>query len=306
MSGPTIGIDIGQSGSRARSADPAAPREVSGPGYWSAPAAGIVRDLVLALAPAPGARLRLGVGLSGYEAQTGQARAMGEALEQAGHAARVALADDGLTAYLGALGLAAGGMVAAGTGSVALALDPGAGLARVDGWGAELGDHGSGYWIGREAIRRGLRLYDEGRQDGLVSRLIAHWGPLDTIAARWRTRRPGIEEIAAFARPVIALAHDGNAASRAILEDAARQLAGSLAMALRRAGLAERPVPVTGLGGIFAAGEIVSAPFAAALLPLVPAARHTAPQGDPLAGCIRLAGLAPDPVLRPLFETYGD
>ena len=300
-----IGIDIGQSGSRARLAGSLGTDVITGPGYWSAPVPQLVHDLVVALSPGRSA-LKLGIGLTGYEPQTGQAVAIGSALLTSGIAARVAVADDGLTAYLGALGDTAGGLIAAGTGSVALALDPGTAMARTDGWGSELGDHGSGYWIGREAIRQALRLVDGQQADSLTGALAEQFGPIESISALWRRQRPGVDEIAAFAHPVIELARGGNATCQALLDRAAQQLAESLAMALRRAGLAERQVPYAALGGIFAAGDLVGAPFRRAMRDLVPAAFHKAAIGDALDGCIRLAELAPDPVLRPLYETFGD
>ncbi|MBJ3783109.1 N-acetylglucosamine kinase [Devosia sediminis] len=298
-----IGIDIGQSGSRARRSGSS--EDMTGPGYWSAPIPVLVRDLVQAIAPVD-EPLRLGVGLTGYEPQSNQASAIGQALSEAGFRASVVIADDCLTAYLGALDCEPGGMVIAGTGSVALALDPGHAMARADGWGSELGDHGSGYWIGREAIRQGLRLHDAGLEDALVDSLVDHWGPLATIASTWRRDRPDIEAIAAFARPVITLAGEGNATATDIASRAARHLAESLAMTIQRAGLSERAVPYTGLGGIFAAGAAITTPFVEAMQTLMPAAHYRPPEADPLTGCITLAEIRPDPVMQPLYETFGD
>ena len=51
----------------------------------------------------------------------------------------------------------------AGTGAIALAEGP-RGYFVCDGWGAELGDSGSGYWIGREALRTALRQLEDGEE----------------------------------------------------------------------------------------------------------------------------------------------
>lgn len=64
--------------------------------------------------------------------------------------------------------LAAGGAsrgiaVIAGTGSVAWGIDSEGRQARSGGWGHLLGDEGSGYWIGREAVRCTLRQHDNQR-----------------------------------------------------------------------------------------------------------------------------------------------
>ncbi|WP_275092119.1 BadF/BadG/BcrA/BcrD ATPase family protein, partial [Microbacterium sp. K36] len=64
-----------------------------------------------------------------------------------------------VTAHAGALDGAAGVLLIAGTGAVALGVDP-SGARLVDGWGPELGDFGSGSWLGREALRAVLRAHD--------------------------------------------------------------------------------------------------------------------------------------------------
>lgn len=64
----------------------------------------------------------------------------------------------------GAPGLAArdgeaGGLLIAGTGAMALGVNAGSHRS-VDGWGPDLGDLGSGSWIGREGVRAVLRARD--------------------------------------------------------------------------------------------------------------------------------------------------
>lgn len=69
-----------------------------------------------------------------------------------------------------AAGSAAEGIaVIAGTGSVAWGTDAAGRQARSGGWGHLLGDEGSGYWLGREAVRHALRLSDQGREPDTLS-----------------------------------------------------------------------------------------------------------------------------------------
>lgn len=63
---------------------------------------------------------------------------------------------------LAAGGTDAGVAVIAGTGSVAWGRTPEGREARRGGWGHLLGDEGSSWWIGREAVRRTLRRHDTG------------------------------------------------------------------------------------------------------------------------------------------------
>ncbi|MBG6184940.1 N-acetylglucosamine kinase-like BadF-type ATPase [Arthrobacter sp. CAN_A214] len=75
--------------------------------------------------------------------------------------------------------LAGGGMetgiaVIAGTGSAAWGITADGTEARAGGWGYLLGDEGSGYWLGREAVRHSLRRANLGLpSDGLTTALLA-------------------------------------------------------------------------------------------------------------------------------------
>jgi glucosamine kinase len=73
---------------------------------------------------------------------------------------------------LAAGGLSAGIAVIAGTGSVAWGVDPAGRQARSGGWGYLLGDEGSGYWVGREAVRRTLRNHQLCREPGALARSV--------------------------------------------------------------------------------------------------------------------------------------
>jgi N-acetylglucosamine kinase-like BadF-type ATPase len=80
----------------------------------------------------------------------------------------------------------------AGTGSIALGQDGHGGAARAGGWGYLIGDEGSGYDLGRRAIRAAAKAADgRGLQTSLLSALLAHWGleePLQIIDAVYRER----------------------------------------------------------------------------------------------------------------------
>src|SRR6185312_6070030 len=71
----------------------------------------------------------------------------------------VHLVHDSVSSYLGALGDSRGAVIAAGTGSVTLAVGA-TDVVRIDGWGYIMGDAGSGYWLGREALVAVMRAFD--------------------------------------------------------------------------------------------------------------------------------------------------
>ncbi|WP_427017630.1 N-acetylglucosamine kinase [Pseudarthrobacter sp. P1] len=62
--------------------------------------------------------------------------------------------------------------VIAGTGSAAWGLDAAGAQSRAGGWGYLLGDEGSGYWFGREAVRHSLRRANRGLAPDVLTRLL--------------------------------------------------------------------------------------------------------------------------------------
>ncbi|MFW5787298.1 MAG: N-acetylglucosamine kinase [Halanaerobiales bacterium] len=72
------------------------------------------------------------------------------------------ITDDGEIALLGATGGKKGVILIAGTGSIAYGLKKDKQKIRRGGWGPIIGDEGSGYWLGMEAIRAGVK-FSEGR-----------------------------------------------------------------------------------------------------------------------------------------------
>lgn len=93
----------------------------------------------------------IGVGAAGAWAAPAAAQALAHALAASTNA-RTAVASDVVTAHAGALGGAPGVLLIAGTGAAALGADDD-GIRLVDGWGPDIGDFGSGSWLGREAAR---------------------------------------------------------------------------------------------------------------------------------------------------------
>ncbi|MGG1658471.1 N-acetylglucosamine kinase [Brevibacillus sp. NRS-1366] len=65
--------------------------------------------------------------------------------------------NDGFAALLGATGGKPGILVIAGTGSIAFGVNDAQETARAGGWGHRVGDEGSGYWIGKQAIMAVLK-----------------------------------------------------------------------------------------------------------------------------------------------------
>ncbi|MFF3636051.1 N-acetylglucosamine kinase [Streptomyces sp. NPDC002250] len=198
----------------------------------------------------------------------------------------VALAADAVTAYVGALGPRPGAVVAAGTGLIAIGTDLRR-WHRADGWGHLLGDCGGGAWIGRAGLEAALRAHDgrDGGSAALRAGAEEQFGPLPGLPGLLypRSDRPAL--LASFAPRVAACApHDPVAAG--ILRAAARAVAESAAAVCPASGAAE--VALT--GGLFNMGDPLLVPVREEFADRLPRARLVPAEGDPLHGCVRIAG----------------
>ena len=98
-------------------------------------------------------------------------------MSRIGYKARILVVNDALIALQAGVGDAAGIVIVSGTGSIAYGRNDQGEASRAGGWGYVLGDEGSGYWIGRLALRAVVRHADgRGRVTSLTPRLLAHFG----------------------------------------------------------------------------------------------------------------------------------
>jgi N-acetylglucosamine kinase-like BadF-type ATPase len=149
---------------------------------------------------------------------------------------------------LAAGGAGTGVAVIAGTGSAAWGKNAAGEEARAGGWGYLLGDEGSGYWLGREAVRYSLRRMNQGLPvDQLTGALLESCSVDDPnrLIALFHSPGTGRRFWAQQARLVVEAAAAGHAASRELLDQAGRDLAGLALQALRKLGI-EGPVILGG------------------------------------------------------------
>ena len=152
--------------------------------------------------------------------------------------------------------LAAGGercgiAVIAGTGSVAWGRNPRGEQARSGGWGYLLGDEGSGYWLGREAVRHSLRRLDEGRAPDLLTELLLKGCGLShpsELIARFHSPATGRRHWARQARAVAEAAGMGHTESCDLLEWAGQELASIAVPVARQLGIDGPVILGGGLG----------------------------------------------------------
>ncbi len=185
------------------------------------------------------------------------------ALQAAGVTQRLLIEDDGMIALVaGTLG-EPGVCIVAGTGSLAVGLTREGRRARAGGWGYLLGDEGSGYAIGRDALAAILRAHDgRGEPTALAQPLMATLGLAapEQLSTFMYGRDFGREKIARLAPQVAAAAAAGDRVAAEIMQRAGRELASLAATVHRRLALPAN-APVIRSGGIFRLGRMISDPF---------------------------------------------
>jgi len=139
----------------------------------------------------------------------------------------IVITNDAEIVIAGATGGREGIAVIAGTGSIAYGIGKNGERVRVGGWGHIVGDEGSAYYIGLEAIKAALRCYD-GREPytQLLPMLMKELGikaPEEFVGFVYR-KDVGKGEIAALAKVVDQAHKRGDSKAMEILVDAAHQL----------------------------------------------------------------------------------
>src|SRR5215510_12504038 len=120
--------------------------------------------------------------------------------------AQLIIESDAFIASIGAIGVDPGLLLIAGTGSIVIGRDKDRSMFRVGGWGPHFGDEGSGFWIGREAVRAALRSLDMHNRTDFTARIAATLGltSIQDVVSAWAAGKVGVPEIAGLFPEVIA------------------------------------------------------------------------------------------------------
>ncbi|MDG4796795.1 BadF/BadG/BcrA/BcrD ATPase family protein [Micromonospora sp. WMMD1082] len=211
--------------------------------HGAARAAGeLLAALRQALADVDPDRVRAGaIGLAGAGrllADPAGRTAFDDAWRAAGLRCPYAVHGDALVAYASGAASPAGTILVAGTGAIAARVHE-LRLDRIaDGHGWLLGDIGSGFWLGHQAVRRLLAALDTGGDpDDLGRRVLTRLTGSTEVAARTRdtvdalvqavTRRPPVE-LARLAPLVVDAAAAGDPAGAALIGQAGAHLAATV------------------------------------------------------------------------------
>ena len=213
-------------------------------------------------------------------------------MKRIGYKARVLVVNDALVALEAGAPDQPGVVVIAGTGSIAYGRNDKGEAARAGGWGYVLGDEGSGYWIGRAALRAALREDDRrGPQTLLTELLLKHFQvprAQDLIHEVYHgTLRPA--SIASLAQCVQTAFRAGDSVAIGILRGSANELESSALSVARRLDLIGSRFPFVLAGGMFKALPWLHEELERRLTLASPGSRIVLLDIEPAVGAVRLA-----------------
>ncbi len=231
------------------------------------------------------------LGIAGVD-RPDDARAVRGIMKRIGYKAKLLVVNDALVALEAGAPDQPGVVIIAGTGSIAYGRNDRNQAARAGGWGYMLGDEGSGYWIGRAALRAVLRESDRrGPATLLTGLLLNYYGVAraqDLIHQVYHgTLRPAA--IAALAQCVQAAFTDGDPVAIGILRGSADQLESSGLSVAKRLELVGSEFPFVLAGGIFRAVPWLEEELSRRLPLAAPRSRTILLNVEPAGGAVRLA-----------------
>jgi N-acetylglucosamine kinase-like BadF-type ATPase len=195
---------------------------------------------------------------------------------------------DARIALEGAFNGGPGIIVIAGTGSAVLGKSPDRTVRLVGGWGRVLGDEGSGYFVGLEALKLLARMFDGRMESGPLRGLLE---TRFTLNSRERVVSAVYQEgltVASLAPVVLAAAEQGDLAARDIFSRGAAFLADQVGVLVHSFGNLSN-IGVVFIGGLIDHDSIYSRMLREAICGISPRVAVVPAQHPPVSGALLLA-----------------
>lgn len=184
---------------------------------------------------------------------------------------------------------AAGVLVMAGTGSNILGRTTAGETFNVGGWGPALGDEGSGYWIGHQALRSAFRAHDFGQPTVILDRVAAFWQAASLGELVHLANQTPLPDFSLLARIVVECAEAGDAVALQTLKLGGRELGDCAVHAYRKLRSLEPHAPLPGIaytGGILAGVAWVRQSMMDTIHRALPAVAVQQDPVDPILGAL--------------------
>jgi N-acetylglucosamine kinase-like BadF-type ATPase len=231
------------------------------------------------------------LGMAGVDRED-EAQIVRGIMRRIGFKSRVLVVNDALIALVAGAGDMPGVVIIAGTGAIVYGRNASGVAARAGGWGHMIGDEGSGYWIGREALSAVMRAADgRGPATRLTADILAHFEISDVsrLPRIVYDREQPRTAVAALGPLVQQVSEHGDAVATRILERAAEELvlaAGSVTAHLEMRGDA---FAFFLAGSIFRVVPWLTADLPRRLVEVAPRSHVEVLDREPAAGAVRLA-----------------
>ena len=231
------------------------------------------------------------LGIAGVDRQD-EARTVGAIMGRIGHKSRMLVVNDALIALVAGARDAPGVVIIAGTGSIVYGRNGSGEAARAGGWGHMIGDEGSGYWIGREALAAVMRAADgRGPSTALTEQVLDHFEIADVshLPKIVYDRELPRVNVAALGPLVERVAARGDAAAAGILERAAEELALAARSVATRLEMRGDAFTFHLAGGVFRAVPRLAADLTRRLAEIAPRCQVQLLEDEPAVGAVWLA-----------------
>lgn len=177
----------------------------------------------------------------------------------------------------------------AGSGSIAFGRGENGDSLRSGGWGFQVSDEGSGYWVGRMAVSRALRARDEGAQPALLAEVMKSWrvGSAEELIQAANASPP--PDFAALFPLVLAVADAGDVLARTVLAQAGGELADLAKIIAGRLFSKATTVPMAMAGSVFRQSALVRQVFYNSVRSAFPQVGMNPTVIEPVRGALELA-----------------
>jgi len=213
-------------------------------------------------------------------------------MRRIGYKSRVLVVNDALIALVAGARDDPGVVINAGTGSIAYGRNGAGEAARAGGWGHMIGDEGSGYWIGREALAAVMRGADgRGPDTALAGEILGHFGVADVsrlprIVYDHEMPRMSVAELGPIVQSV---ASGGDAVAMRILERAAEELVLAARSVTSRLEMRGDAFTFFLAGGVFRVVPWLADELSRRLVEVAPRSQVQVLRDEPAVGAVWLA-----------------
>lgn len=180
-------------------------------------------------------------------------------------------------------------VVIAGGGAIGYGVDASGREAIAGGLGYLMGDDGSGWFIGLNAIQAASRASDlRGPETALLPFILQHYGlgQIRDIIRLLYAESFRRDQISTIAQDVIRIAREGDAVAAEIVATGAERLGDTALGVARQLNTPGEAITVYPTGGIFAARDLIRDPFAARIQAFWPEAEIRDPLFPPAIGAV--------------------